>query len=141
MNKKGITPIISTVLLLMLAVVIFGLTYVFLTGTTQETQEEVSTQIKDTTTDAKAEISIDTVWNDTNNISFVIRNTGLYSFSAEEVTQIQAYFDGVPMAINTISGELAVGDTKTFNSTTSYASDKILKIVAPKGFYTTKKTN
>ena len=141
MNKKGITPIISTVLLLMLVVAILGLTYVFISGTTQETQEEVSAQLKDTTTNAKAEISIDTVWNDSGNISFVLRNTGSYSFSAEEVNQIQAYFDGTPMTIDTISEAFAEGNTKTFNSTTAYAVDKIVKIIAPKGFYTTKKTS
>jgi len=96
-KRKGITPVIAIVLLLMMTVAAAGMAYVWIMGLQEDIQEQSNEGVEKQQRDTAAAISIVSAWNDTTStmIAFTIKNTGTYTFSADEIAQFTYYFNGV----------------------------------------------
>ena len=96
MKRKGITPIIAIVLLLMMTVAAFGMTFVWVQKTQGEIQDGVSDEVTNMMGKNAAQFSIESVYNDSTGglIAVIIRNSGTYSFS--DGSQFKIYVDGLP---------------------------------------------
>lgn len=79
--RKGITPVIAIVLLLMMTVAAAGMAYVWVTGVQQETQNAVSESMRERTAQMGGGITIDAVYEDNNVTTVAIRNTGSITFT------------------------------------------------------------
>lgn len=92
-KRKGITPIIAIVLLLMMTVAAFGLTFMWVQETQSEIQNSISRDITDVTDKNSAQFNIESIFNNTDgNVSIVLRNTGRYSFN--DLSDFSIYLDG-----------------------------------------------
>ncbi|MCK5474000.1 MAG: hypothetical protein KAI53_01220 [Candidatus Aenigmarchaeota archaeon] len=143
-ERKGITPIIAIVLLLMMTVAAFGLTFVWVQSTQQDLQENIGKDIKSVTDMNAAQFSIESIYNDTGNISIVVRNTGRYTFP--DATLFTVYLNGQSLSPNiqyfTPSGGILAPDEtitiRTTNAATRKWDDLLIgvshafKIVSPK---------
>ncbi len=143
-KRKGITPIIAIVLLLMMTVAAFGLTFVWVQSTQQDLQENIGKDIQGVTDRTSSQFSIESIYNDTGNISIVIRNTGRYTF--EDVTLFTVYLDGISLVPNiqfsTTGGSMLAPDKTATIRTTADATRKWVnlttgdlhsfKVVSPK---------
>ena len=93
MKRKGITPIIAIVLLLMMTVAAFGLTFVWVQETQSEIQESISQDITDITDKNSATFNIESIYNTTaGKIEIILRNTGRYTF--KDLGAFSIYVDG-----------------------------------------------
>ena len=72
MNKKGITPVIAIVLLLMLAVASVGIVSYWLSSTQRQAQTGMSEQIERQTEQMAAAIEIDNIWKVIRQINIII---------------------------------------------------------------------
>jgi len=136
--KKGITPVLSIVLLVLIMVGLIGGAYLFISGSQEEAQAQVKEAQSRTSESVASKIVIETVWNNSGNIGVQIRNIGGTEYTAEEISQINAYVDDVPATISGLSGSLAVGATTTFDINTPYSEGAVIKLTFPKGGSDTK---
>lgn len=139
-NRKGITPVIAIVLLLMMTVAAAGLAYMWVIGVQQEAQTGIETQVQQIQQQAAAQLTIDTVYNETGNIDFVLRNSGTYAFSTTDVSNFAYYIDGKTITPNVACpGTLATGKTCTVETSSTFPIEvgtdgsKIIKVVPPVG--------
>ena len=135
-KRKGITPIIAIVLLLMMTVAAFGLTFVWVQETQSEIQESISQDITDITDKNSATFNIESIYNDTGNIAIVLRNTGRYSF--DDLSTFSIYLDGKMKTNPLASGtQFPSKDVQTLTLTDSWDSTiadnqpHTIKIVSP----------
>ncbi|MFH1432059.1 MAG: archaellin/type IV pilin N-terminal domain-containing protein [archaeon] len=110
LKRKGITPVIAIVLLLMMTVAAAGMAYVWIMSVQEGVEAQANEGLAKQQTDASAAIKIESVWNSTTSAYFVLRNTGTYSYSDEDVNQFAYYVDGVPQT--TISQTCAGSTSK-----------------------------
>ena len=109
-NKKGITPIIAIVLLLMMTVGAFGLTAVWVTETQEQMQNETTQQFLDTARKTSSSLSIVSIYNDAGKIVVVAKNTGRYPFN--DVSDLTVYVGGRYVSMSWFgSGEINPGKT------------------------------
>ncbi len=98
-NRKGITPVLSIVLLVMLMVGLILGVYMFLSGTASQTQEEAQKTTTEVLTGLATQVKIDSLWNNSGRISLQIRNTGTRAIPSSELSSIVVYVDDKPVTI------------------------------------------
>lgn len=109
--RKGITPVIATVLLLMMTVAAAGLAYTWVMGIQTQAQAGITTQMQQQQQAAQSSIAIDSVWNEsigtTGTLAFSLKNTGAYTFLVSEVNNFKLYIDGKPAdaSVSTLDGK------------------------------------
>jgi len=79
--KKGITPVVTTILLLIISIVVIGLAFFFFTRTIQNVSENAGNQINTSTNNMGKLISIDNLAAN----SITIRNTGTTEINVSEL--------------------------------------------------------
>ena len=92
MNRKGITPVIATSLLILIAISAVTGAAIFLRDTTGDLTDSVNDQLSD-----------DQSYNNSNgNISVIVKNSGEYTLAVEESNQKKwsLYNDGRPQDFN-----------------------------------------
>ena len=106
-KKKGLTPIIATVLLLMLTIVAFGMAYVWLSKMQNNTQNTISNQVSQVAGQLGNYLNIISVYKDTSgNTVVVVKNTGNAAISANMLGNATLLIDGVPVQVTHPSGGL-----------------------------------
>ncbi len=141
--RKGLTPVIAMVLLLMMAVAAAGLMYTFAFNLQTKAQtgvERTTTQLLEKQQEqAQTRLSIDSVYNDGGNIAVVIRNVG--SKTITDGTTIGLYIDGVKYDVGADTCDnLDPEDTCTVTTTAAFpgaGSKSVIRVVAPSGISTT----
>ncbi len=142
--RKGLTPIIAMVLLLMMAVAAAGLMYTFafnLQTKAQEGVEQTTTElIEQQQQYAQTRLAVDSVYNTSSgNIGVVIRNVGSKTIAEGET--IGLYIDGVKQDLTgTTCDNLAPQNTCVVQTNTAFpaAGEKsVIRVVAPSGVSTT----
>ncbi len=138
MVKKGITAVVATVMLLMMTVAAAGMAYIWITDMQKEIQEGTSAQIQQQQIQSHAIVSIDSMWNASGNISFVLRNVGSHSFS--DPAAFSVYYDGIPVEKKDVgfspSTALSPGSTTLVYINRSFAtpsSPKTIRIITDVG--------
>lgn len=87
-TRKGITPVIAIVLLLMMTVAAAGMAYVWVRGVQEDTQKSVGDTLKTKTEQMSGEVTIDNVYeNGTADVFLIsVRNTGTVTFTSNVLT-------------------------------------------------------
>ena len=95
-KRKGVEGIIAVVLLLMITVAVAGAAFMWLTKMQREIQDDVNKQQQEMMDKARAGLTITSVWKPTTsgNIKILLRNSGRYSFSDDEIDKIEIYWNG-----------------------------------------------
>ena len=141
-KRKGITPVIAIVLLLMMTVAAAGMAYVWIMSLQEDIEEQANEGIRKQQTDASAVIAIESVWEDsvTGNIFFMLRNSGTHTFTTAQVSQFGYYIDGAPATPATICTAVnlnAQGTTCQVETATPFpaaAGDKVqISVKSPVG--------
>ncbi len=87
-KRKGITPVIALVLLLMMTVAAAGMAYIWFQDVQQETQDSVSDSLTQRTDQMAGAVVIDAVYEDTNVAQVAVRNTGSVTFSTDVIVYV-----------------------------------------------------
>lgn len=97
--RKGLTPVLATVLLMTISVAATGSAYVFLTELQKEAQESAKQRLSEQQQEAKASVNMRTVYNGTDGYTvFNLQNTGSVTLTIEEDDnkRLNLYVDGRP---------------------------------------------
>lgn len=100
MKRKGITPLVGTALLVLIAISAVTSAAVFLRDTTQQVSDSVNERISEDQIRENSAIDIEYAYKNTDgNISLVVRNTGRYTLIVEERDRKlwNLYSDGRPV--------------------------------------------
>ena len=98
-KRKGITPVIALVLLLMMTVAAAGMAYIWFQDVQQETQDTVSDSLAERTGQMAGAVSIDAVYEDADVTQVAIRNTGSTTFA----TAVVVYAGASPCGAATVN--------------------------------------
>lgn len=158
--RKGITPVVAIILLLLMTIAAAGAAYLWITKLQGILAESAQGSWVDTQRKTNSKISIESIYNDTNgHLYLVLRNVGTYDFTTSDQSKITLYIDeqlktqrsstgasDLPTtspAVNCLlwSGSTAStfseGATMSVNCTSAYGSDPtktvIVKIEPPFG--------
>jgi len=88
-KRKGITPVIAIVLLLMMTVAAAGMAYVWIMSLQENIASDTEKDLETLQETKNARLSIESVWNDTNGFGIMIKNAGTYTFTATDATNIR----------------------------------------------------
>ncbi len=139
-KRKGITPVIAIVLLLMMTVAAAGMAYMWIMSLQEDMEETANEGIAKQRRDASSAITIESVWKDPAglDIQFVIRNSGTYTFTATELGQFGYYIDGVPITVGTkCTGLAGAGSTCIVDSDELFPAapgdEKVIMVKLPAG--------
>ncbi len=95
-KRKGITPVIAIVLLLMMTVAAAGMAYVWIMSLQEDVRVIADEGLNDMKIMASVSLSFEAVHNkSTNLIEFTLRNTGKHGFSSGELNQFIVYTNKV----------------------------------------------
>ncbi|RLG13453.1 MAG: hypothetical protein DRN71_04805 [Candidatus Nanohalarchaeota archaeon] len=94
-KRKGITPVIAIVLLLMMTVAAAGMAYVWIMSLQESVQNQGNEGVEKQQRETSAAITIVSAWNDSTHLAFIVKNSGTYTFSSDELDQFTYYFNGV----------------------------------------------
>ena len=143
MNNKAITPVISTILLIMLVVAITGGAWYWMTNVQGSLQESAGSSIEQNTVASSAQFSIvSTRCNSTSDLlTVVILNTGQSSITAASTAQWLSTVSTIGGATlttvaNSTAGLIAAGSSGTIIfdiATASMAADSSYSIRLNKG--------
>ncbi len=125
MARKGITPIISVVLLLMMTVGAFGLAYVWLKNFQSGVQEEMSKSAQEVISEVQKSIKIIAVYRDAaaSQTKISLQNSGKLTIRDDELQTLIIKLDGkvVPSSIVSIpTGNLPPNDIITITLNNDY---------------------
>ncbi|OYT35295.1 MAG: hypothetical protein B6U87_00600 [Candidatus Aenigmarchaeota archaeon ex4484_52] len=105
----------------MMTVAVGGIAFMWVTKMQEDLQEDITTGQADMAKKASASLTISSMWNDTDHSAIVLllRNTGRYTFSKEEMQNIEIYLNGIPIGIlnNTFNESTCVNNPLTPTST------------------------
>ncbi|WP_414838164.1 archaellin/type IV pilin N-terminal domain-containing protein [Candidatus Nanosalina sp. VS9-1] len=107
MNRKGVTPLVGTALLILIAVSAVTSAAVFIRDTTQQVSDSVNERISEDEMRENSGIDIEYAYNNSDgNISLVVRNTGRYTLTVEENNNKfwNLYSDGRPVGFTYSDG-------------------------------------
>ncbi len=117
-TRKGITPVLSIVLLVLIMVGIVGAAYVFIKSAQEEAQSQSSESLAKTAKSVSLLMSIESIWDpvsDDGNFTVQVRVQGSGTFTSDILDTATAYVDDVPITVyNNNSGDLEPGDTGRF---------------------------
>lgn len=108
-QRKGLTPIIAVVLLLLMTVAAAGLAYQFVTGTQSDVQEKVKSNVDSQLSASDYAFIIENVGKSGTGHAITIRNTGKAAITASDLS---LYIDGASVA-HGLTGSIAAGSTTT----------------------------
>jgi len=83
LKRKGITPVIAIVLLLMMTVAAAGVAYLWIMNLQEGMEETANEGIEKQQRDSSAAITIESVWKNGLATSFLIRNSGTHTFQIQ----------------------------------------------------------
>ncbi len=136
--KKAVTSIVATVLLLMMTVAAAGLAYKWIMDTQNMIQIDAGQNLDKNQARTGAKLTIDSMWkdDDTEKISFILRNSGSYTFA--DVSKFSLYVDGKPATTvpDWGSGGLSPGSIITVSTDVDFVttvSSKTIKVVTDLG--------
>ncbi len=93
-KRKGITPVIAIVLLLMMTVAAAGMAYVWIMSLQEDVRVIADEGVEDMKIVSSVSLSFEAVHEDAGNmIEFTLRNTGKHGFSSGELDQFIVYTD------------------------------------------------
>jgi flagellin-like protein len=125
--KKGITPIISIVLLVMITIAMVGFAWVWFSRVGQGAMNRTQTQIEQQQQSMQKTIRIDNI-NAASSVVYV-RNTGTLDIAGSELT---IYVGGVIQSCTWSPSTISPGSTASCDwSTGSCTSGTIVRITAP----------
>lgn len=107
MSRKGVTPLVGTALLILIAVSAVTSAAVFIRDTTQQVSDNVNQRINEDEMRDNSGIDIEYAYKNSNgNLSLVVRNTGRYTLTVEEGDQKiwNLYSDGRPASFTYVGG-------------------------------------
>ncbi|MFH1127155.1 MAG: archaellin/type IV pilin N-terminal domain-containing protein [archaeon] len=143
LKRKGITPVIAIVLLLMMTVAAAGMAYVWIMSVQEGIASDTDQDISNLQDEKNTRLEIVNVYNDSGEIGMTIRNAGTHVFSAAEAAAIGLYIDGVSVDISTVCTALKgqgttceiSGSTTSEDYPTVVGSDgaREIKVVPPLG--------
>ena len=113
MNKKGVTAIIATVLLLMMTVAAAGVSYTWMMGMQKGIQKSTQDKYNADFAKVNGKLSIDSMWcasdpcTPGSTIEFTLKNTGTFTFS--DTSKFNVYFDGVPLPATDVTYDISAG--------------------------------
>lgn len=127
MVRKGITPIISVVLLLMMTVGAFGLAYVWLKNFQSGVQEEMSRSAQEVISEIQRSVKIIAIYKDTSTsqTKISIQNNGKMTIRDDEFKSMIIKLDGKVIPNNIVSipnGDLPPNDMKVITLNKDYFS-------------------
>ena len=124
MHRKGLTPIVTVVLLLMLAIVVFGTAFMWVTKMQQKSQTETSKQLNERTVVLSLNLDIISVYKDDNgNISIVIMNKGEKPIPGDWLNGSIIKIDNViTNAFHNPDVDVPPGGTATYTSSYPFSS-------------------
>lgn len=138
MNRKGITPVIATSLLILIAVSAVATAAVFFRNTTDDITGSVNDQLSEQQRIEGTSISVERGYNNSNgNISLKVRNTGRYVILIEENDQKywSLFADGRPNSFSYASYSsstsrvpLDTGEVITLQTDVSYPSSGFTRL-------------
>ncbi len=137
-KRKGITPVLSIVLLVLILVGLIGGVYLFISGSQEEAQESAQESVSKTIQSATSKLVIETVWDNGGKIGVQIRNVGTSTYTTSDFSTASAFVDGSPRTIEGLTSDLPEDETTTFNVTGPYVQGGTLKITFAKGGSLTK---
>lgn len=143
MSRKGVTPVVATSLLILIAISAVTASAVFLRDTTDDIQDSVNDQLSEEEMRENSEISVDYAYNNSDgDIAIVVRNSGQYALAVEEDNEKRwnLYSEGEPVNFDYSSASgpdviIDPGGSKTLDSNVDYPSSsyKTLDIEGPYG--------
>lgn len=102
-SRKGITPVIALVLLLMMTVAAAGMAYVWFMSVQEETQTTVQESLSERTGQMAGAVTIDAVY-ETGNVAYVaVRNTGSVTYTNNVLVYVGPTACGVAGAGATVN--------------------------------------
>lgn len=128
MMSKGITPVVATVLLMLIAVAAVGSATVFLEDTVEGVQSGLEDEMSRQDAVESSDIRIDSAYRGTDGFLLVdVQNTGSVTLDIErdDVKLWNLYIDGVPQEweyVNTAGPDESINPNSivSFNTTSSY---------------------
>ena len=152
-KRKGITPVIAIVLLLMMTVAAAGMAYVWIMDLQEDIGEETKKDLANLNKQKNARLSVETVWNTSGGtsdglISVMVKNAGSYAFSDDDAKAIRViigrdevdHADGVAAGLGCYDEITTQGTTCTFiSSAETFPIERgevgqvIIKVVSPIG--------
>ena len=131
MNRKGITPVIATSLLILIAVSAVATAAVFFRGTTDDITGSVNDQLSEQQRIEGTSISVERGYNNSNgNISLKVRNTGRYVVLINESGQQywSLFADGRPRSFSHLNNRLSPGEVTTLQTDVEYPSSGFTRL-------------
>lgn len=144
--KKGITPLVGTALLVMIAISAVTSAGIFLQDTTQDVQDSVNDQLSQDEKIENSGIDIEYAYNNSDGeVSLVIRNTGQFTLIVEEEDQKDwnIYTDGEPQSYTYAGGSVTrkiidPGESITVDTNNDFPSGGNYKTYTVSGSYETE---
>ena len=144
--KKGITPLVGTALLVLIAISAVTTAGIFLRDTTQEVKGSVNDQLSQDQRIERSGIDIEYAYNNSDGeVSIVVRNTGEYTLTVEEGGQRNwnVYADGEPQSYTYPGGSadnkvLDPGESLTIDSNSGFPNGGSYKTFTVSGSYETE---
>ena len=138
-RRKGITPVIAIVLLLMMTVAAAGMAYVWIMSLQEDIAEDTNRDLDNLNKQKNARLSVSAVWNNAGTIDLIIKNAGTYVYTAADCTNVGVLVGGDMQAAGSCVGLTSQGTTCTVSSGTIFpimageAGAVTIKVIAPIG--------
>ncbi len=123
-KMKGISPVIATILLLLITVAIVGIAFNFFTQTTSTTTQQVQDTTEQQLNQFGKQISLEAITND----SVTLRGTGSSSIPGNE---IQVYVDGAVRTCSPAMGTIAPQQVQTCTFSPECTTGQEIKATSP----------
>lgn len=144
--KKGVTPLVGTALLVMIAISAVTSAGIFLQDTTQDVQDSVNDQLSQDEKIENSGIDIEYAYNNSDGeVSLVVRNTGQFTLIVEEEDQKDwnVYTDGEPQSYTYAGGSVTrkiidPGESITLDTNNDFPGGGNYKTYTVSGSYETE---
>lgn len=145
MNRKGITPVIATVLLMTITVAATASAFTFMNGIQNDLKENTEDRLSQQERESQSNIDIETAYNSTDGYIIVsVRNTGSLTLQIRDETRLWSMFtNGSPVGDGTEweyrneeRDYISPQQTVNLNTTEKFpdpGSDTLIKITGPNG--------
>ncbi len=112
--KKGITPVISIILLLLISVAAAGALYLWYSRSQEDVASTAQTGMEKQTEQSSYRMNIESIWKVDNQLCLSVRNTGVEDYTASEVEGTGIYINGTLVDWDSsAAAALAEGDSQT----------------------------
>lgn len=91
---RAITPIIATILLLLMAVAAAGAAYLWITLMQSTIAGESQSGLETNIAQMQRQLVIPSVWNESKNVCFLIKNAGSEAYTAAQLKDSTVYIEG-----------------------------------------------